>query len=97
MKNINKNIAVLITCHNRKLKTLKCLTALHNATLPKNHMMDIFLVDDGCSDGTALAVKKNRNYTFRVVVFHQRNYIFMQVKYSRGGKSDFLESFYGGF
>ena len=59
MKNINKNIAVLITCHNRKLKTLKCLTALYNATLPKNHTIDIFLVDDGCSDGTALAVKKN--------------------------------------
>ena len=58
MNNINKNIAVLMTCHNRKLKTLECITALHNATLPKNHIMDVFLVDDGCSDGTASAVKK---------------------------------------
>ena len=58
MKNTNKNIAVLITCHNRKLKTLECLTALYNATLPKNHTMNVFLVDDGCSDGTVLAINK---------------------------------------
>ena len=58
MKNINKYIAVLMTCHNRMLKTLECLTALYNATLPKNHIIDVFLVDDGCIDGTPLAVKK---------------------------------------
>lgn len=59
MKNINKYVAVLITCHNRRDMTLECLTALYDAKFPKNHIMDVFLVDDGCSDGTPSAVKKS--------------------------------------
>lgn len=52
-------IATIITCHNRRDMTLECLNALYSATLPKNHIMDVFLVDDGCSDGTPSAVKKS--------------------------------------
>ena len=51
----NKKIAVLLTVHNRKEKTLNCLRALH-----KNEEMgiqlDVFLTDDGCTDGTVQAV-----------------------------------------
>ena len=47
-------IAVLITCHNRKNKTLKCLERL----FLQNVDTDVFLVDDGSSDGTAEAVEK---------------------------------------
>lgn len=43
-------IAVLMTCHNRRETTLRCLRSL-----PSN--VDVFLVDDGSTDGTDAAVK----------------------------------------
>lgn len=45
-------IAALITCHNRRLKTLACLQSLF-AIAPE---VDVYLTDDGCTDGTAEAV-----------------------------------------
>jgi GT2 family glycosyltransferase len=54
----NQNIAVLITCHNRKEKTVACLTALYECSLPENHSFEVFLVDDGSTDGTAAAIKR---------------------------------------
>lgn len=53
----NRQIAVLLTCHNRREKTLKCLDSLFLASLPENHEINVFLVDDGSVDGTANAVK----------------------------------------
>lgn len=50
------NIAVLITCHNRVQATLRCLGALFLAE-KKNCSIDVYLVDDGSSDGTAQSVK----------------------------------------
>lgn len=55
----NKEIAVLITCHNRKEKTLACLTALYNCIIPDNYIFEVYLVDDGSTDGTSQAVKDN--------------------------------------
>ena len=52
-------IATIITCHNRRDITLESLADLYNATLPKNHLMDVFLVDDGSSDGTTSAVNSS--------------------------------------
>lgn len=52
------DIAVLITCHNRKLKTLACLNALFNQNkLRFNFEFEVFLVDDGSTDGTSEAVR----------------------------------------
>jgi GT2 family glycosyltransferase len=48
-----KNIAVLITCHNRREKTLSCLKSLYGAEWPKNVLFDVYLVDDGSTDGTS--------------------------------------------
>ncbi|SFR62128.1 glycosyltransferase family 2 protein [Maribacter stanieri] len=48
----NKLITVLLTCHNRKLKTYSCLEALFNCTLEEGFDLNIFLVDDGSTDGT---------------------------------------------
>lgn len=48
-------IAVLLTCHNRKEKTLKCLFSLFTILLD----CDVFLVDDASSDGTSAAIKEN--------------------------------------
>ena len=46
-----KTIATLITCHNRKDKTLACLDALFSNHLPDRVLLDVFLVDDGSTDG----------------------------------------------
>ncbi|MDF5717578.1 MAG: glycosyltransferase family 2 protein [Rhizonema sp. NSF051] len=49
------NLAVLMTCHNRREKTLACLRALYQ----QDFTFDVYLVDDGSSDGTSDAVKEN--------------------------------------
>jgi len=55
---LNYNISVLLTCHNRKDKTLQCLTALYNQKyLNEDFTIDVFLVDDASTDGTNEAVK----------------------------------------
>jgi GT2 family glycosyltransferase len=53
-----KKIAVLMTCHNRKNKTISCLSSLFAVTLPKLCAIDVYLVDDGSVDGTGEEVKK---------------------------------------
>ena len=47
-----KLITVLLTCHNRKAKTYSCLQALSKCTLDDGFDLNIFLVDDGSTDGT---------------------------------------------
>ena len=51
-------IAVLMTCFNRKEKTLKCITYLFKQVLPLNISIEVFLVNDGCTDGTEVEVKE---------------------------------------
>lgn len=53
-------IAVLITCHNRKEKTIQCLEALFVQNgLGDQISIEVFLVDDGCTDGTPEAIRRN--------------------------------------
>jgi GT2 family glycosyltransferase len=49
---LNLSLAVLLTCYNRQRQTCDCLDALKNQDVA----FDIYLVDDGSSDGTADAV-----------------------------------------
>lgn len=51
-------IAVLLTVHNRREKTLNCLSALKKIVLPVGYKLDIFMTDDGCTDGTPEAATK---------------------------------------
>ena len=51
------NIAVLLTCHNRRDKTVACLNALFSSHLPDKVNLNVFLVDDGSTDGTGAAVQ----------------------------------------
>ncbi|MDR8393375.1 glycosyltransferase family 2 protein [Aliifodinibius sp. S!AR15-10] len=53
-----KKIAVLLTCHNRKQKTLNSLHSLFKCDLPKSIQFSVFLVDDGSTDGTSDAISK---------------------------------------
>ena len=50
-------LAILLTSHNRKEKTLSCLESIHGQTDIPNINYKIFLVDDNSGDGTAEAVK----------------------------------------
>lgn len=57
------NIAILLTCHNRKAKTIKCIKSLLksiDAYNEKSHnfFYSIFLTDDACTDDTSKAVKE---------------------------------------
>jgi len=53
------HIAALMTCHNRRETTLRCLKSLKDQKNLDKVTLDIYLVDDGCTDGTASAVKVN--------------------------------------
>ena len=50
-----RNVAILITCFNRKETTLKCLERLLIGE-GGSVSLTVFLVDDGCTDGTAKAI-----------------------------------------
>jgi GT2 family glycosyltransferase len=52
-------IAVLLTCYNRKDKTLQCLAALYSQTaISEFYTIEVFLVDDASTDGTGEVVNK---------------------------------------
>jgi GT2 family glycosyltransferase len=55
-----QNFAVLLTCFNRKAKTISALSSLFKAYehYHGNWNMTIYLTDDGSTDGTAEAVKE---------------------------------------
>ncbi|MDP3844801.1 MAG: glycosyltransferase family 2 protein [Oxalobacteraceae bacterium] len=53
-----KKIAVLISCFNRKNKTIKCLEKLYFQNISDLYDLNTFLVDDGSTDGTSEAVAK---------------------------------------
>jgi GT2 family glycosyltransferase len=54
------SIAVLLTCHNRRDKTIQCLTALYlQARLIESYTIEVFLVDDASTDGTSESIKIN--------------------------------------
>jgi GT2 family glycosyltransferase len=53
---VNKSIAVMLTCYNRREKTLSCLQRVETQKLPEGFHYEIVLVDDGSTDGTGEAV-----------------------------------------
>lgn len=53
-----KSIAVLLTCHNRREKTISCLESLCMAVVPPAYHIEVYLTDDGSTDGTGKAVNE---------------------------------------
>lgn len=53
-------VAVLMTVHNRRDITLRCLESLCDTLAPfeDKFQVSIFLTDDGCTDGTAEAIRE---------------------------------------
>lgn len=52
-----KSLAVLATCHNRRELTVKCISDVYKAATLSAVELDIYLVDDGSTDGTAAAIQ----------------------------------------
>ena len=58
MKDIHTlRTAILVACHNRREKTLRFLDSLVTQAAYPKLLIDIYLLDDGSTDGTAEAVK----------------------------------------
>jgi GT2 family glycosyltransferase len=51
-----QTIAVLLTVFNRKSKTLECLKRLYSQLPIEGYQVDVYLTNDGCTDGTPEAV-----------------------------------------
>ena len=45
-----------MTVFNRKDKTLACLSSLYKCVLPEKYELNVFMLNDGCTDGTEIAV-----------------------------------------
>lgn len=52
-----KHLAILLTVFNRKEKTLECLKNIYSQNNLQDISIDIFITDDGCTDGTSTAIK----------------------------------------
>ena len=54
-----QRVAVLLTCHNRRLLTTRCLASLFDSAsrADLDAQVTAFLVDDGCTDGTGDAIR----------------------------------------
>lgn len=52
-----KSIAALITCFNRKQKTLNCIQNIYTQQGIEETELDIYIVDGGSSDGTPEAIR----------------------------------------
>lgn len=51
-----QTLAALLTVFNRKDKTLECLKRLYNQLPIDGYQVDVYIVNDGCTDGTPEAV-----------------------------------------
>jgi GT2 family glycosyltransferase len=56
---VQQKVAILLTCHNRKQKTLKCLSSFYASTFPESFILDLYLVDDASSDRTSEAIREH--------------------------------------
>jgi len=59
MSESKTTVATILTCHNRRDKTLKCLEHLMKQQGIDNIDLSVYLCDDGSTDGTSNAVKQN--------------------------------------
>lgn len=85
-----KRIAVLMTVFNRKDKTIKCLDCLYGCVLPNGYCFDVFLTNDGCTDGTPQAVE---NKYPRVKILQGNGNLFwargMRLAWEEAAKNDY--------
>ena len=54
----SRNIAVIITSHNRAQITLRCLNSLYSSYIPREFAITVYLTDDGSTDGTSKLIRE---------------------------------------
>ncbi|MBU7583974.1 MAG: glycosyltransferase family 2 protein [Nostoc sp. TH1S01] len=84
------HLAVIMTCHNRCAKTLACLEALFKQEISSDVEIQVYLVDDGSTDGTGEAVRTN--YPEVIVIQGNGNLFWnrgMRLAFSEAMKSDY--------
>jgi len=52
-----ETLAVIMACHNRRERTISCLRALRRQDIGKSICVEVYLLDDGSTDGTSDAVR----------------------------------------
>ena len=64
-----KKIAIIFTCHNRKEKTLVCLSSIkaNLSTLDPDYHVSVFICDDGSTDGTREALVAYRELPISII------------------------------
>lgn len=83
------NVCILLTCFNRKEKTLDCFAAVQANVLPANIELTAVVVDDGSTDGTAAAMAEK--YPWARVERSDNNLFWcrgMHQAFEIAGKSD---------
>lgn len=88
-------IAVLMTVHNRRAKTLQCLECLFNNQIPNGYSFDVFMTNDGCTDGTPQAVREKYNSVIVVegtgnLYWNRGMLLAWETAYQKGGYNSFL-------
>lgn len=83
-------LAVLITVHNRKYKTLNCIEHLNNAIKYLNENIDVYITDDKSVDGTKEAVFER--YPFVKIINGDGN-----LFWNRGMHKAWLEALKGDY
>lgn len=93
-----QKIAVLITVHNRKAKTIRCLDSLKETWLPlcESFALKVFLTDDGCTDGTAEALLQQA-YPFGLAILPGDGNLFWNGGMINSWKAALAEGGWDGF
>lgn len=91
-------IAVLMTCHNRRDKTLQCLTSLQEGweKAASGLFVSIFLTDDGCTDGTADAIREH-GFHFPVHILQGSGELFWNGGMINSWKAALVEGGFDGY
>ena len=83
-------VAILITAHNRRKKTLNCLEQIDRQIIPLRCKIQVYLVEDGCTDGTTEAVSM---FFPQVSIIHGNGALFwnrgMWTAWNQAAKEDF--------
>lgn len=58
-----QSVAIIMTVHNRKEKTLMCLSLINKLQCSQEIRVEVYMTDDGCTDGTPEAVSEQYPYT----------------------------------
>ena len=91
-------IAVLMTCYNRKEKTLRCLSTLQEGWKQSESKLSVtvFLTDDGCSDGTADAIR-SQGYHFPIHILQGSGNLFWNGGMINSWKAALAEGGFDGY